>query len=77
MGGVAGGGEARGGVRKTKPGRPMTRTFGERGPEKAIFIPGKGSRFDMTKPGFQGNERQVRRGLYDSLTELTGKGRRP
>jgi hypothetical protein len=67
---------ARGGVRKTKPGKPMNRTFGERGPEKAIFIPERGSQFDMTKPGIQGNERQVRSGLQSAYKSLMPRGGR-
>jgi hypothetical protein len=65
-----GGGWARGGVSKVR--RTSKATYGEEGPEDAIFIPQKGSKYDMTKPGLQGNEVQVLQGLLRALAQLGG-----
>jgi hypothetical protein len=60
----------RGGVKTfRKPTRPLVGEGGE--DEKGIFIPSR-----MKRKGLQGNERQVRRGLYSSLMDLTGRGTR-
>ena len=71
-GGVGGGGEAKGGVHRTKPGFDRLSQYGEAGPEEAIFIPQRGAKFDMTKPGFQGNEKKVRKALSSNLKKLKG-----
>jgi hypothetical protein len=62
--GAEGPGYARGGVSRAMRG-PRRATFGEAGPEQAIFIPQA-----MRRPGIQGREVQVRRALQDAIRAL-------
>jgi hypothetical protein len=48
--------------------RRTTATFGEAGPETAIFIPEW-----MKQPGAQGNEMRVMRALLQTLARLKGR----
>lgn len=59
---------AKGGVSRATRGAKRA-TFGERGPETAIFMPDM-----MKRPGLQGRERQVRRGLQSAYRSLMPRG---